>query len=58
MKTTVRPKNCCTEIIVMFQRNFTLFTDQCLGHMKGALNMVDKNLNNFCGFSLLFSTGN
>lgn len=35
MKITACPKNCFTEIIVMFQRNFTLFTDQCLGDTKG-----------------------
>jgi len=57
MKTTGCPKNCFTEIIVMFQRNSALFTNQCSGDTKGALNVADKNLNNFCGFSLLFSTG-
>lgn len=50
MKYTGCPKSCFTEIIVMFQGNFTAFT-------KGALNIVDKNLDSFFGLSLSFSIG-
>lgn len=57
MKNTGCPKSYFTEIIVMFQGNFTLLTSQCLGDTKCALNIVDKSLNNFYGVSLSFSPG-
>jgi hypothetical protein len=35
-------------ILLTLQQNTILFSNQCLGGMKCALNMVVNNFNNFC----------